>query len=97
MTQLGFAVKSNVEKRTIRTNYPNVFFRLFKNEIDRKFNIDPPAMNDNILEQFTKIPGGNVYISIEKKEMEFELNIDEHESLDMEQVIHFLRSAIELN
>jgi hypothetical protein len=36
-------------------------------------------------------------MSIEKKGMEFELNIDEPESLDMEQVIHFLRAAIELN
>lgn len=94
---INFANTINAKKRTIRTNYPNVFFRLFKNKIDRKFNIDPPAMNDNILEQFPKIPGGNVYISIEKKEMAFELNIDEPESLDMEQVIHFLRAAIELN
>jgi hypothetical protein len=95
--KIDFASNINATKRTIRTHYPNVFFRLFKNKIDRKFNIDPPAMNDNILEQFPKIPGGNVYISIEKKEMEFELNIDEPESLDMEQVIHFLRAAIELN
>lgn len=94
---INFADTINANKRTIRTNYPNVFFRKIKNQIDKKFNIDPPAMNDQILEQFPAIPGSNLYISIEKRGMEFELNIEEPESLDIEQIINFLRASIELN
>ncbi len=56
-----------------------------------------PAMNDQILEQFPEIPGCNIYISIEKRGMEFELNIEEPESLDIEQIIDFLSASIELN
>lgn len=94
---INFADTINANKRTIRTNYPNVFFRKIKNQIDKKFNIDPPAMNDQILEQFPAIPGSNIYISIEKRGMEFELNIEAPESLDLEQIINFLRASIELN
>jgi hypothetical protein len=94
---INFANTINATKRTIRTNYPNVFFRKSKNKADKKFDIDPPAINDKILEQLPEIPDCNIYISIEKSRMEFEFNIDGPESLDMEQVIDFLRSAIELN
>lgn len=94
---INFADNINANKRTIRTNYPNVFFRKIKNQIDKKFNIDPPAINDQILEQFPAIPGSNLYISIEKRGMEFELNIEAPESLDLEQIINFLRASIELN
>jgi hypothetical protein len=94
---INFVNTINAKKRTIRTNYPNVFFRKSKNKADKKFDIDPPAINDKILEQFPEIPDCNIYISIEKSRMEFEFNIDGPESLDMEQLIHLLRAVIELN
>lgn len=94
---INFADTINANKRTIRTNYPNVFLRKIKKQIDKKFDMDPPAMNDQILEQFPEIPGANIYISIEKRGMEFEFNIEQPESLDIEQIIDFLRASTELN
>jgi hypothetical protein len=94
---ISFANTINAKKRTIRTNYTNISFFKIKNQIDKKFKIEPPAINDKILEQFPEIPGCTIYISIEKKGMEFELNIEEPESFNIEQIINFLKVTIELN
>jgi hypothetical protein len=94
---INFANTINAKKRTIRTNYTNISFFKIKNQIDKKFKIEPPAINDKILEQFPEIPGCTIYISIEKKGMEFELNIEEPESFNIEQIINFLKVTIELN
>lgn len=87
----------NAKKRIIQTNYPKISFFKIKNQFNKKFNIDPPAINEKILDQFSDILGCNVYISIEKSAVEFEFNIEKPERIDIEQIINFIRVTMGLN
>ena len=84
---INFADNLNANKRTIQTNNPKISILKINNQFNKKFNIDPPAINEKILDQFPDIPGCNIYISIEKRGVEFEFNIEEPESIKIEQII----------
>lgn len=94
---INFADNLNANKRTIQTNNPKISILKINNQFNKKFNIDPPAINDKILDQFPDIPGCNIYISIEKRGVEFEFNIEDPECIDIEQIINFIRVTTELN